>query len=95
MSSAEILPSMSSVYTFWNAQCNRLSSLYFQWYPEIRDHCPTQPIMIVGCGTDLRTDESVLEKLSRKKLAPVTYEQVRALNKNTVDSRYLELAYLE
>lgn len=52
-----------------------LHNIVTKWFPEIREHCPTQPVMIVGCGTDLRTDEAVLERLSRKNLSPVTYEQ--------------------
>ena len=49
----------------------------FQWLPEIREHCPTQPIMVVGCGTDMRTDETVLARLTKKGQTPVTYDQVR------------------
>lgn len=52
-----------------------LHNIVTKWLPEIREHCPTQPIMVVGCGTDLRTDETVLAKLTRKNQTPVTYDQ--------------------
>lgn len=52
-----------------------LHNIVSKWLPEIREHCPTQPIIIVGCGTDMRTDEAVLAKLAKNKQTPVTYEQ--------------------
>jgi len=47
-----------------------------QWYPEVRHHCPSTPIILVGTKLDLREDKETIEKLKDKKLAPITYPQV-------------------
>lgn len=47
-----------------------------QWYPEVRHHCPSTPIILVGTKLDLRDDKTTIEKLRDKKLAPITYPQV-------------------
>ena len=47
-----------------------------QWYPEVRHHCPSTPIILVGTKLDLRDDKDTNEKLKEKKLAPITYPQV-------------------
>lgn len=49
---------------------------YFQWFPEVRHHCPSTPIILVGTKLDLREDKDTIEKLKDKKLAPITYTQV-------------------
>lgn len=48
----------------------------FQWYPEVRHHCPNTPIILVGTKLDLRDDRTTIEKLKEKKLTPITYPQV-------------------
>ncbi len=48
-----------------------------KWYPEVRHHCPSVPIILVGTKLDLRDDETTLEKLKAKRQAPVTYPQVK------------------
>ena len=50
--------------------------VYLQWYPEVRHHCPSTPIILVGTKLDLREDKETIEKLKDKKLAPITYPQV-------------------
>ena len=52
--------------------------VYLQWYPEVRHHCPSTPIILVGTKLDLREDKETIEKLKDKKLAPITYPQVCA-----------------
>jgi len=47
---------------------------YLQWYSEVREHCTTQPIILVGCKTDLRSDAS-----KQKKQGIVTYDMVNAV----------------
>ena len=59
---------------------NMLTCAYLspsQWYPEVRHHCPNTPIILVGTKLDLREDKDTIEKLKEKKLAPITYPQVR------------------
>lgn len=54
----------------------------FQWFPEVRHHCPSTPIILVGTKLDLRDDKDTIEKLKEKKLAPITYPQGLALAKD-------------
>lgn len=53
----------------------------FQWYPEVRHHCPNTPIILVGTKLDLRDDKDTIEKLKEKKLTPITYPQGLAMAK--------------
>lgn len=52
-----------------------------QWYPEVRHHCPSTPIILVGTKLDLRDEKETIEKLKEKKLTPITYPQGLALAK--------------
>lgn len=52
-----------------------------QWFPEVRHHCPSTPIILVGTKLDLRDEKDTIEKLKEKKLAPITYPQGLALAK--------------
>lgn len=47
-----------------------------QWYPEVNHLCKEVPIIVVGCKTDLRKDRSLVKKLRKNKLEPVTYHRV-------------------
>lgn len=47
-----------------------------QWYPEVNHFCKEVPIIVVGCKTDLRKDRSLVKKLRKKRLEPVTYHRV-------------------
>lgn len=48
-----------------------------QWYPEVSHFCKEVPIIVVGCKTDLRKDKSLVKKLRKNRLEPVTYHRVR------------------
>ncbi|OXB77489.1 UNVERIFIED_CONTAM: hypothetical protein H355_015781 [Colinus virginianus] len=52
-----------------------------KWFPEVRHHCPSTPIILVGTKLDLRDDKDTIEKLKEKKLSPITYPQGLALAK--------------
>ncbi|MBN3277115.1 RAC2 protein, partial [Polyodon spathula] len=52
-----------------------------KWYPEVRHHCPSTPIILVGTKLDLRDEKETIEKLKEKKTAPITYPQGLALAK--------------
>ncbi len=42
---------------------------------QLRHHCPTVPIILVGTKIDLREDEKTLEELQKQSKAPITPEQ--------------------
>ncbi|XP_069765007.1 ras-related C3 botulinum toxin substrate 1-like isoform X2 [Narcine bancroftii] len=65
-----------------------------KWYPEVRHHCPSTPIILVGTKLDLRDDKDTIEKLKEKKLAPITYPQGLAMTKEIGSMRYLECSAL-
>ena len=46
-----------------------------KWIPELRQHMPTTPIVLVGTKIDLREDSQMLQKLALKKMVPVTEQQ--------------------
>ena len=48
-----------------------------KWCHEVRHHCPQVPIILVGTKLDLREDKETIDKLKEKRLAPITYPQVR------------------
>lgn len=58
-----------------------------QWFPEVRHHCPSTPIILVGTKLDLRDEKETIEKLKEKKLAPITYPQGLALAKEIGQSQ--------
>ncbi|KAG1967835.1 ras-related C3 botulinum toxin substrate 2 [Labeo rohita] len=64
------------------------------WYPEVRHHCPSTPIILVGTKLDLRDEKETIEKLKEKKLAPITYPQGLALAKEIDAVKYLECSAL-
>ena len=45
------------------------------WYPEVRHHCPTVPMIVVGTKVDLRNDKATIDRLAGNKLAPVSFDQ--------------------
>lgn len=57
------------------ADPDTMENVVSKWYGEVREHCPTQPIILVGCKTDQRTDMDFAAKLARKKQSMVTYDQ--------------------
>ncbi|KAI4879739.1 hypothetical protein NFI96_023399 [Prochilodus magdalenae] len=66
----------------------------WKWYPEVRHHCPSTPIILVGTKLDLRDEKETIEKLKEKKLAPITYPQGLALAKEIDAVKYLECSAL-
>lgn len=61
-----------------------------KWYPEVRHHCPSTPIILVGLKSDLRQDKPTLDKLAEKKLQPIKFEQGLSLAKDIGAVKYLE-----
>ena len=57
-----------------------LKNIEDRWLPIIRESTDyfkgsTAPVVLVGTMLDLRTNETVLRQLGKKKLAPISYEQ--------------------
>jgi cell division control protein 42 len=65
-----------------------------KWYPEIQEHCPRAPCLIVGTHIELRDDPSVIEKLSSQLMKPITTEQGEAFAREIGAVKYLECSAL-
>nr|XP_054381534.1 rho-related GTP-binding protein RhoD isoform X2 [Pongo abelii] len=57
---------------------NSFDNVFNRWYPEVNHFCKKVPIIVVGCKTDLRKDKSLVNKLRRNGLEPVTYHREAA-----------------
>lgn len=71
-----------------------LDKLHTRWLPEIAQHGPDVPIVLVGLKTDLRADAATLARLAQAGLAPVTHAQGEALAKDLGAKLYLEASAL-
>ncbi|XP_051522408.1 rho-related GTP-binding protein RhoG-like [Myxocyprinus asiaticus] len=65
-----------------------------KWYPDISNHCPNVPVLLVGTKIDLRDDPEVLKKLQEKNLTPLTQQQGVALARKIQATKYLECSAL-
>lgn len=65
-----------------------------KWYPEVSEHCPNVPILLVGTKKDLRDDPEVINKLKEKNISPITQQQGAALAKQIHASKYMECSAL-
>jgi len=50
-----------------------------KWYPEIRHHCPSVPVILCGMKLDLRTDRDIINHLKEKGLWAINFDGVRLL----------------
>jgi len=65
-----------------------------KWVPEVQHHCPRQPMILVGCKSDLRHDEETIEQLRRKGKSFVTEEAGEELAKTIGARKYIECSAL-
>jgi cell division control protein 42 len=61
-----------------------------KWFPEVHHYCPGVPCLIVGTRIELRDDPSVIEKLSRQRMRPITAEQGKRLTREIGAVKYVE-----
>lgn len=64
------------------------------WCPEVRDHCPNTPIILVGTELDLRDDKDTVEQLNKNKQTPIIYHEGLAMAKRIGAVKYLECSAL-
>lgn len=67
-----------------------LFSALNHWYQEIRDEAPAAPIVLVGCGSDLRNDRDVLAALAKVGRAPVSVDQALSFTQQIGGVMYVE-----
>ena len=61
---------------------------------EVHHHCPNVPCIVVGTKLDLREDKATIDRLSEKRLAPVTHQQGMQLAKEIGAIKYMECSAL-
>jgi GTPase SAR1 family protein len=52
-------------------------NIFEKWIPEVQKHCPNTPFIIVGTKSDIRYDQSVLDKLKKRSIRPWTTEEIK------------------
>jgi len=61
-----------------------------KWVPEISRYAPGKPIILVGCKVDLRDDQDARERLSQKKLAPISFDHASNMKEEIKATKYIE-----
>ncbi|KAI9636094.1 small GTPase superfamily [Dioszegia hungarica] len=61
-----------------------------KWVEELAENCPGVKIILIALKCDLREDPAVREKLARRSLQPVTYEDGLSVARTIRAVRYLE-----
>ncbi|PAA60364.1 hypothetical protein BOX15_Mlig011286g1 [Macrostomum lignano] len=65
-----------------------------KWVPEIMHHCPKVPFILVGTQMDLRTDQTMVEKLAKNRQRAITVEQGEKLARELKAVKYVECSAL-
>eukprot|EP00823_Brevimastigomonas_motovehiculus_P005126 TRINITY_DN35_c0_g1_i1.p1 TRINITY_DN35_c0_g1~~TRINITY_DN35_c0_g1_i1.p1 ORF type:complete len:193 (+),score=39.33 TRINITY_DN35_c0_g1_i1:154-732(+) len=65
-----------------------------KWYPEVHQHCPGVPIVLVGTKSDLRNDSNMQGTLAAKGLHMVTQEEALTRCKEISGISYKECSAL-
>ncbi|XP_058601027.1 ras homolog family member Ga isoform X2 [Onychostoma macrolepis] len=82
------------IICFCIASPSSYENVKLKWYPEVSEHCPNVPILLVGTKKDLRDDAEVLEKLKEKNQLVVSQQQGTALARQIQASKYMECSAL-
>jgi small GTP-binding protein len=67
------------VLTYSVVDPSSLETVRTKWHPEISNHCPGVPFILVGTKLDLREDPTTLDNLALKNQAPVSLKSATAL----------------
>ena len=65
-----------------------------KWKPEIDQHCPNVPIILVGTKIDIRDDQEQLKRLQDKNIIPITEERGQELCQRIGAVKYIECSAL-
>lgn len=67
-----------------------LHNVEMKWHPEITDHDPKVPFVLVSNKQDLRHDPCTIERLAEMKESPVTYDQGKTLAEKLGAAAYVD-----
>jgi len=65
-----------------------------QWVPEITHHCQRTPFLLVGTQVDLRDNPATIEKLTKNRQKPISYEMGEKLARELKAVKYVECSAL-
>jgi len=65
-----------------------------KWYPEVSEHAPETPIILVGTKLDLRSKPEAIQSLKENNQEPITAEQGKLLAQKIGAKKYLECSAL-
>jgi len=65
-----------------------------KWYPELQNHAPGVPFILVGTKIDLRNDPKIIGELESKHQSPITRAQGEALCAELKGHKYMECSAL-
>jgi GTPase SAR1 family protein len=63
-----------------------------KWVPELKMHCPTVPVLLVGTQIDLRADEELTKLIAEKGKPMVTHSEGLKLSKDIGALGYFEIS---
>jgi small GTP-binding protein len=64
-----------------------------KWAPEIRHHCPSASVILVGTKIDLRDDPAITSRLAERDL-PITFTEGLECSKQIHANKYIECSAL-
>lgn len=82
------------VLCFSLVQPNSFDNVKNRWHPELKEYCPTTPILLVGTKLDLTADDAVMRALAKQNLAPVTRDQALKMAEELKLEGYVECSGL-
>eukprot|EP00013_Stygamoeba_regulata_P009804 CAMPEP_0177667762 /NCGR_PEP_ID=MMETSP0447-20121125/22313_1 /TAXON_ID=0 /ORGANISM="Stygamoeba regulata, Strain BSH-02190019" /LENGTH=183 /DNA_ID=CAMNT_0019174049 /DNA_START=237 /DNA_END=784 /DNA_ORIENTATION=- len=71
-----------------------MENISSRWLPEVKEHCPNAPFILVGLKEDLREDPATLTALRERDLQPITHAQGEELAKAIGAYAYVEASAL-
>ncbi|KAL6062409.1 Ras-related C3 botulinum toxin substrate 2 [Balamuthia mandrillaris] len=70
-------------------------SVLNKWYPTVREHNKTAPLVLVGMKVDLRYDQGILTRLQERRMQPVTEREGKELQRKIEAKDYFEVSVSE
>ena len=71
-----------------------LENVSKKWVPEIQQHCPGTPFLLVGTQIDLKEDRATIDKLADKNQKPISSEEGLEAAKQVGAEKYVECSSL-
>ena len=71
-----------------------LENVSKKWVPEIQQHCPGTPFLLVGTQIDLKEDRATIDKLADKNQKPISSEEGLEAAKHVGAEKFAEFSSL-